>query len=60
MNMNIPNIFELLKEIFHTPSYHDNLEAYIAAGNPQSVEDVDRLEREYHQRRQVSLFERYY
>lgn len=51
-----------IREFFRTPTYHDNLEAYIIAGKPQDSADVDRLEREfYNKRRQsITVFERYY
>ena len=41
--------FSTLKELFTSPSYHDNLEAYITAGNPQDSHDVERLEREFYE-----------
>lgn len=44
-------IIAFLKKIFTVPSIHDNLEAYIVAGNPQDTNDVDRLEREFYERR---------
>jgi hypothetical protein len=33
---------------------HKSLEAYIMAGNPQSADDIDRLEREYFSKKQMS------
>lgn len=45
-------IVEILRSVFRNPVIHDNLEAYIVAGNPQNAEDVDRLEKEFnHQRK---------
>jgi hypothetical protein len=41
---------EFLKSLFRVESISDNLEAYIIAGNPQDVGDVDRLEREFYNR----------
>ena len=35
-----------------------NLEAYISANNPQSTEDVERLEHEFERRKQMNFFER--
>ena len=51
-------IIEFFKKLFTNPSIHDNLEAYIVAGNPQDVNDVDRLERTFYEqrRRQTMMF----
>ena len=53
-------ILESLREIFRAPTIYDSLEAYIVAGKPQTPDDVDRLEKEFHQRRQIQFFDRYY
>ena len=45
------SIFEFLSKLFTTESFHNNLEAYIVAGNPQDANDVDRLEREFYYKR---------
>lgn len=56
----IKQILEFLRDIFRTPSIHDALEAYITTGNPQTADDVDRLEREFFRTRQSLFFDRYY
>jgi len=56
----IKQILEFLRDIFRPSSLHDALDAYITAGNPQTANDVDRLEREFFQRRESLFFERYY
>jgi hypothetical protein len=50
---------ESLKEFFKSPTIQDNLEAYIVSNNPQTSDDVDRLEREFYYRKSMignSLF----
>lgn len=50
-------IIQELLSFFKNPTFHDNLEAYITAGNPQTPDDVDRLEREFwEQKRRSSMF----
>ena len=44
-------IIKFFRNIFTMPTVHDSLEAYIVAGNPQDVHDVDRLEREFYESR---------
>jgi hypothetical protein len=49
----LQGLWSLLK----APTFHDNLEAYITAGQPQTPDDVDRLEREFwEQKRRQSMF----
>lgn len=36
-----------IRDMFNAPSRFSNVEAYIIANNPQTVDDIDRLEREY-------------
>lgn len=50
-----------IKEILRTPTYFENLEAYITAGAPKDLADVERLEREFSNRkhRNISVFDRY-
>jgi hypothetical protein len=55
----IKQILEFLRDILRTPSLHDALEAYITAGNPQTPDDVDRLEREFFRNRESLFFDRY-
>ena len=55
----IKKILESLKAVLRSPSFHDGLDAYITAGNPQTPNDVDRLEREFFRRRE-SLFSEHY
>lgn len=40
-----------IKDIFKSPSLQENLEKYISSQNPQSFEDIDRLEREFYRRK---------
>lgn len=60
--MTLSSLIAYIREVLRTPTYHDNLEAYITAGNPQNACDIDRLEREYHAKRkqQLNVFDRYY
>ncbi len=44
---------EFLKSLFTTETIQTNLEAYIVAGNPQDVGDVDRLEREFYRKNEA-------
>jgi len=39
----IKNFFKQLQQ----PEHYNNLEAYIISNNPQTIHDVDRLEREF-------------
>lgn len=50
----------MLKNLFSTDSAHSALEAYIVAGNPQDVGDVDRLEREYYRQQENRRQANYY
>jgi hypothetical protein len=54
----LENIIKFIKNIFILPTVHDELEAYIVAGNPQDTNDVDRLERQFYEsrRRQSMMF----
>ena len=45
------SFIKFLSKLFATENFHNNLEAYIVAGNPQDSHDVDRLEREFYQKR---------
>lgn len=54
------HLFEFMSEIFRPASLSESLEQFIAAGNPQDAGDVERLEAEYHRRRQSFFFDRYY
>jgi hypothetical protein len=56
----LKQIINFLNDILFSPRMHDSLEAYIVSGNPQTSEDVDRLEREYYDRSQQHIFENYY
>ena len=56
----IKQILEFLRDIFRPESLHDALDAYIISGNPQTADDVDRLEREFFRRRESLFFDRYY
>ena len=47
----LASIIAFFKSIFSSPTEYDTLEAYIVAGNPQDVHDVDRLERQFYERR---------
>jgi hypothetical protein len=52
----LASIIAFFRNIFSASKAYDNLEAYIVAGNPQDTHDVDRLEREfYEKRRQRSM-----
>ena len=53
-------ILEKLKKFFLEDSWSHNLEAYIIAGNPQDIHDVDRLEREFYEKRKLNILNRYY
>jgi hypothetical protein len=48
-------ILETLKNIFHAPTTYSSLEAYIVAGNPQDIHDIDRLEREFYRRQSNNM-----
>jgi len=52
-------ILEAIAKFFEGPTIQSSLEAHILAGNPQTPDDVDRLEREYMQN-QRKLFDKYY
>lgn len=45
------NIIAFFKRIFSSHSHFDSLEYYIVSHNPQSSDDVDRLEREFYANR---------
>ncbi len=52
---------DYLSDVFGRFDDHMSLESYIVENDPQSPDDVDRLEREYNARyRNVNQFERYY
>ena len=55
----IKQILEFLEDIFKSPSLHETLEAHIAAGNPTSEADVERLQEEFFRQRQSLFFDRY-
>jgi len=40
-----------LAKFFKVPSVQDDLEAFIIAGNPQNVGDVDQLEKEFQRKK---------
>lgn len=42
---------KIVTDFFKTPTIQDNLEAYIMVNHPQTVDDVDRLEREFYRRK---------
>ncbi len=46
------SIIEFLRAIFNNPIIKNDLEAYIASGNPQSEHDVEKLTKEFQQQRQ--------
>jgi hypothetical protein len=56
----ITQILEFLKDIFRPESLHETLEAHIAAGNPTSEADVERLQEEFFRRRESLFFDRYF
>jgi len=56
----LKQIIEFIRDIFRSQSMYDSLDAYITAHNPQNAGDVDRLEKEFYQRRSISAFEKYY
>ena len=43
----LKSIIEMLKVIFNNPIIKNDLEAYVADGNPKDVGDVERLEKEF-------------
>lgn len=49
----LKSIIEMFRAIFANPVIHNDVEAYIAAGNPQNTGDVDRLEREFYEQRRL-------
>lgn len=51
----LAQILRAFANIFKVPSLQSNLEEFIIAANPQTPDDVDRLEREF-TRRQSSKF----
>ena len=53
-------IIKSLKKFFMVESHYESLEAYIVAGNPQDVNDVDRLEREFYEKRKFITSDRYF
>jgi len=46
------HIIEFLRAIFNNPLIKNDLDAYIASGNPQSEQDVESLTKEFQQQRQ--------
>lgn len=49
-------ISEILKAIFGSYRSYDNLDAFIAAGNPKTAEDVDILIRQFDEHRRNNAF----
>jgi signal recognition particle GTPase len=45
------SIIEFLRAIFNNPIIKNDLDAYIASGNPQSEQDVENLIKEFQQQR---------
>lgn len=45
-------LFAFLKDLFRSPSIHDQLEQHIIAGNPQTAADVEQLERGFYNKYQ--------
>ena len=45
-------LLAFLKNLFNSPTIHDQLEAHIIAGNPQSAADIEQLERGFYNRYQ--------
>lgn len=56
----IKQVLDTIKEILRSPTIQDTLEEYIAARNPQTSDDVDRLEREFYNRRRNAFYDKYY
>ena len=52
----LKNIIETLQDIFKSRQAYDTLEAHIVAGNPQSSEDVEILERQFYEQRRNNMF----
>lgn len=45
-------LYSFFKDLFETKEQLGNLESYIMAGNPQTAEDVEMLERGFYNREQ--------
>ena len=43
-------IINTLKQLLKSPTVHHSLDQYITSHNPQTAEDVDRLEREFYRK----------
>lgn len=46
----LDKIIDSFKKIFEPETIYDNVDAYIVAGNPQTPDDVERLERGFYER----------
>jgi len=46
------SVLQSIMQWLSGPTLHQNLEAYIVAGNPQTADDVERLERSFYETRQ--------
>lgn len=47
---------QYLQDILRARRDFDNLEVFITSGNPQTAEDVDRLERQFYEQRRNNAF----
>jgi len=54
--LDISQLWMVVNRLFSDYSYGQALEGYIASQNPKDTSDVERLEREYHQRIQKNNF----
>lgn len=45
-----------IRDIFNSKRDYDSLEDYISSGNPQTADDVLRLERQFYENRRNNLF----
>jgi hypothetical protein len=52
----LSTLFQYIQDIFKSRQNFDNLEVFIASANPQSAEDVDRLEHQFYERRRNNIF----
>jgi hypothetical protein len=49
------SIIEFLRAIFNDPIIKNDLEAYIASGNPQSEQDVENLTKDFHRKQMFMM-----
>lgn len=55
------SFLQFFTDLFRVGPKYNSIEAYIAAGNPQTPADVERLEQEFTKMYQsTSLYDRYY